>query len=383
MAGMRPSLLSRRAFLGVAAAATTGALGAKGAAGAAGAERAPKSARKTRGVVIYPSDLSLRDWPARAARAGLTTIALHTGEKLATVTDFIASDTGVRFLTECRALGLQVEYELHAMRDLLPRDLFAKDPGMFRQDAAGNRTPDANLCPHSKAALDTVAENAARIAAVLAPTTGRFFYWPDDGRPWCQCPRCKGLGASDQALLVENHVLEALRRRLVGAQLAHLAYQSTLAPPRQVKPLTGVFLEFAPICRDYTQPLGARDAVTRRGGGPDPATNGGYVDLLDANLAVFEAGTAQALEYWLDVSMFSGWKRPGVKLPWRADVCRRDAALYRARGIGHVTTFAAWIDAEYVQRHGGVGFIDEYGAILRDAGNGEESVGSERRGPSV
>ena len=49
----------------------------------------------------------------------------------------------------------------------------------------------------------------------------------------------------------------------------------------------------------------------------------------------------------------------------------------------HAYLLPEWIDAEYVQRHGGVGLIDEYGAILRDAGNDKESIGSERRGPSV
>jgi hypothetical protein len=70
------------------------------------------------------------------------------------------------------------------------------------------------------------------------------------------------------------------------------------------------------------------------------------------------------LEYWLDVSRFSGWKRPGVWLPWRKEVFLSDVETYRARGIGHVTTFAAWIDADYVKRHGELVFLGEYGAGL-------------------
>jgi hypothetical protein len=41
---------------------------------------------------------------------------------------------------------------------------------------------------------------------------------------------------------------------------------------------------------------------------------------------VFPAGTAQVLEYWLDVSRFSQWKRPAVRLPWRRDVLEADLA---------------------------------------------------------
>ncbi|HUW61628.1 MAG TPA: hypothetical protein VMZ06_11525 [Candidatus Bathyarchaeia archaeon] len=62
--------------------------------------------------------------------------------------------------------------------------------------------------------------------------------------------------------------------------------------------------------------------------------------------------TAQILEYWLDVSRFSGWKRPGVELPWSYAVMKADANAYAKRGIRHVTTFATWIDADYVKRFG-------------------------------
>ena len=73
------------------------------------------------------------------------------------------------------------------------------------------------------------------------------------------------------------------------------------------------------------------------------------------------------LEYWLDVSRFSGWKRPAVRLPWRRDVLEADVATYAARGIRHVTSFAVYVDDDYRRRHGEPGFIQEYGAVL--AGN--------------
>lgn len=51
---------------------------------------------------------------------------------------------------------------------------------------------------------------------------------------------------------------------------------------------------------------------------------------------MFPRATAQVLEYWLDVSRFSGWKRPSVKIPWNPEVMRADAAAYAKRGIRHV-----------------------------------------------
>jgi hypothetical protein len=309
---------------------------------------------KTRGVVLVPEDLSLADWPERAKQAGLTTIALHHSVWPREVVKLIESDRGRQFLKKCRQLGLNVEYELHAMKELLPRDLFAKDKTLFRMTDQGERVADFNLCVHSPQALDIVADNALRTAKALRPTTARYFFWGDDGAPWCHCDKCRNLSDSDQALLLENHLLKALRQQDPKAQLAHLAFANTIQPPQHLQPLPGVFLEYAPIHRRYDVPYAQQTQPQDEDGLP----------VLDANLKVFPAGTAQVLEYWLDVSRFSGWKRPGVRLPWRKEVFLSDVETYRSRGIGHVTTIAAWIDAEYVKRYGELFFLAEYGAGL-------------------
>jgi hypothetical protein len=82
-------------------------------------------------------------------------------------------------------------------------------------------------------------------------------------------------------------------------------------------------------------------------------------------LEVFPRATAQILEYWLDVSRFSKWKRPAQKLPWNKEVFTADMEMYRKKGIKHITTFAAWIDADYQKRFGDLSFLDQYGAGLR------------------
>ncbi|MBI2947221.1 MAG: hypothetical protein HYY23_06215, partial [Verrucomicrobia bacterium] len=155
---------------------------------------------QTRGIVLIPDDLTWRDWPERAHRAGLTTIGLHHGVSPRLVVNFIRSDNGQRFLDQCRRLNLQVEYELHAARELLPRDLFGKNPQFFRMNEKGERTPDANLCVHSSEALGIAAENTVALAKTLRPTTHRYFYWGDDAKSWCQCSQCRGFSPSDQAL---------------------------------------------------------------------------------------------------------------------------------------------------------------------------------------
>jgi hypothetical protein len=338
----------RRQFLITAAAAV-----------AAGSQAFAAASRvQTRGVVLIPSDLTLTEWPERAAAAGLNTIGLHTGRQLSVVTDFIRSDEGQKFLATCRRLGLQVDYELHAMEDLLPRTLFQQDKSLFRLDKTGQRTAEFNCCPSQPRALEIIAESALKFSRILRPTTHRYFYWPDDGREWCACEKCQGLSASEQALLVENCILKALRANHdPEATVCHIAYVPTLVPPRQVRPEPGIFLEFAPITRSHERPLAEQTdkSVLDR------------LDVLDANLEVFPRESAQVLEYWLDVSRFSGWKRPAQKLPWHNSVFRADVQEYTRRGIRHVTSFACYIDADYVKLHGEPWVaLNEYGQGLAE-----------------
>ena len=343
--------ISRRGFLAGAA----GSMLAIGAAGvpvrrAVAAEQpAPSAAEpffKTRGVVLVPGDMATWPWPQKAKQAGLSTIGTHIFPSQ--VAEFVRTDPGKAFLDGCRKEGLEVEHELHAMRDLLPRELFAKDPTMFRMDEKGQRLADCNFCVHSDAAMDVIRENAVRYAKILKPTTGRYFYWIDDGEPMCRCPRCREFSDSDQALLLENRLLGALREFDPRATLAHLTYANTMAAPTRVKPEPGIFMEFAPIHRRHDVPLSRREAMGQGG-----RLHGKMLDDLDANLAVFGAEDAQVLEYWLDVSRFSGWRRENLtRIPWNNEVFLDDLATYAARGIRHVTTFAAWLDADYVKRFG-------------------------------
>jgi len=342
--------MKRRRFLVVSTMAAVA-----GMAGRSMAEE-PASA-STRGIILYPFDLTLADWPERAARAGLTTIGLHAARRLDVLVKFVQSDQGQQFIERCRKLGLQVEYELHAMGDLLSREYISQDMSMFRVDASGQRNADFNCCPSHPRALELIAEAAVEYAKLLTPTTHRFFYWPDDGREWCHCDKCRGLSASEQALLVEHAMLDALRKHHdPEAMVCHIAYGPTLEAPRQVQPHPGVFLEYAPIRRQHDRPFEQQRDL--------PLVD--RLDMLDANLEVFPRDTTQVLEYWLDVSRFSAWQRPAVKLPWHPEVLQADLESYRRRGIQHITSLACFIDADYVRLHGDPQpVLMEYGEALR------------------
>ena len=315
----------------------------------------------TRGVVVSAKNLSgAFDWPRLAREAGLTTIATHIGPE--DVLPFMKSDLGRRFTEACAANGIAVEHELHAMDYLLPRHFFDREPELFRMNAKGERERKSNCCVSNPRAIEIVAERAVEVAKVCRPTTGRYYSWFTDNGDLCHCPKCRDLSGADQATIVENAIVRALRREIdPGATLSHLAYLTTLDTPKAVRPDPALFLEFAPIRR--------WNRTTKR----EPLTEGGeYLSRLDDLLTVFPASTAQVLEYWLDASLFCGWKKPLVRIPWNAEKTRAEVAAYAKRGIRHFTTFAVSVDDDYIKEFGpdSLGCVGEYGRILREMING-------------
>lgn len=311
------------------------------------------------GVVVYPSDLTsvgCKKWVKMAYDSGLNVIALHSDTRLETLPklrSFLESEQGKVFLAECKKYNIDVEYEQHILMELLPRNLFKEHPEFFRVDKDGNRNNDYNMCFTSKKAMEIVKKSAVEMARWIKPTSHRYFFWTDDVQLYCNCSECKKYNPSEQVLLYENAVLEALKKYDAEATVAHLAYVKTVVPPKKVKPLPGIFLEFAPIQRDYSKPLD-QELETH----------------LKNNLKIFPPETAQILEYWLDVSMFSGWKRDKlVKIACSKEQCQRDIVLYSEMGIKSITTFAAWINGDYMQKFG-EGYsrkiVREYGEALKN-----------------
>jgi len=309
-----------------------------------------KSFFQKRGVVLSVEDLETVDWPKLAHENGINTIGTHiTPEQ---VVKFIHSEKGEKFLSDCKKYGIHVEHQLHAMGDLLPRELFTEDSAMFRMNEHGRRVNDYNLCVHSQKALDKVAEKALYYTKLLPSTNHLYYYWIDDGRPMCRCPECLEYSDSEQALIIENRIIKELRKFNPEAKLAHLAYHNTMSAPRRVKPEEGIFLQYAPIHRKWDKPLEEK-----------------YLQEIRENLTVFPVETAEVLEYWLDVSIFSKWKKPAVKLPWNREVFELDINTYASFGIRSITSFAVYIDDKYIETYKDISFLKEYGDGLKQVKN--------------
>ena len=305
--------------------------------------------RPTVSLLIHPDELN-RKWIDRCVSLGIPTLSLHPVggfrspltmkdllEKLKTA-DYRA------LIDEAIEKGLTIEYEMHAARYFLPKTEFESHPEWFRMDTEGNRTPKLYCCASSKEGLDFIAKRAAEAAKGLYRSSHRYFFWMDDSKEdiRCHCPECEKYSASDQQLLIMNRILEELRKDDPEATLAYLAYYDTLVPPTKIKPADGIFLEYAPIDRDFHKPLS--DANDEK--------NESQYRHLKALLEFFGKDTAKALDYWLDNSLFSNWTKPPQPFTADADVIHADFDHYRALGFRDISTFACYLGEDYIALHG-------------------------------
>ena len=308
-----------------------------------------------RGIVIYPTDitsLGSDTWIDFLKSSDLNLLGIHANgdENLQFLKAFVESSEGKNLLDECDRQKIDYEFETHALEELLPRELFDTHPDYFRMDKDGVRQRKFNMCFSSEGAYEAIEKSIIDIAKWMKPSTDRYFFWIDDVTDsYCNCENCSKYTPSEQALIYENRLLKMLRKVNPSATLAHLAYNNTYEAPARVKPDKGIFLEYAPINRDLTKPIPE-----------DHLTN------LRNNLEVFPKNSAHVLEYWLDVSRFSGWKRENLtEIQWNAENCLADIKLYNSLGFFSMTTFGAWINKEYTDKYG----IDSTRTVIKDYGS--------------
>lgn len=297
-----------------------------------------------KGVVLLTDELNA-NWARLLAGSGVSVVGIHPGggkDAAALLEAYYRRGPDLAAQERFLAGGAEIEYELHAASWLLPRELFASHPEYFRCGADGCRTPDDNLCVSSREALAVAAERAALLAKRFPPTDGRYHFWMDDRKgAFCRCGKCRQYTPSEQETIFCNSVLEAVRSVDSRAKLSYLAYFDTIAPPEKVRPAPGVFLEYAPMGRDFSKALAD----------PGCEKNARELSSLAGLLRVFGTADSQALDYWLDNSMYSGWKKPPKQFAPDLAVMESDLALYRREGLDCASVFACYLGDDYLARY--------------------------------
>jgi len=316
---------------------------------------------RRRGIVLHDTDCGTY-WAERLEKSGLNVVGVHPAGgvdahlTLAACMELVKTDRFRDFRQRMNRAGIAVEFEMHALTWILPRDLFDTHPDWFRMDENGERTPRFNCCASSEEALTFIRDRAALLAAAFPSDTGLYHFWIDDvAEAKCHCPRCRNLSASDQALLITRAVAEGVRRVDGESRTAYLAYCETLKTPEHADPLPCVFLEFAPIARDFSRSLFD----------PDSEKNAAQTAFLPSLLDFFGTRDAKALDYWVDNSLFSGWTLPPKRFSLNEAVCRADVHGYAERGFEAVTSFGCYLGENYRELWGDAE-VEPYFRILSE-----------------
>lgn len=303
---------------------------------------------KKQGMIIHPEELT-DQMIELLKKSRINVLGLHPvgGEEADKSLDrllaLLKTEDFHKKLDRVRDLGIAVEYELHALAWLLPRDMYHIHPEWFRMDMEGKRVNDFNMCVSNPEALEYLSARAAELAALLRSDTGRYYFWSDDvDHTFCNCEKCRSLSPSDQALIIYNCILKGIRSVDSNAKQCFLAYHETMMPPRRIKPEEGIFLEYAPMWRNTKVPIYEKNCDE----------NLKFCEAIDPLISYFGKKDAQVLEYWLDNSMFSGWKKPPKPITICTDTIRKDINFYVKCGFEHITTFGCYLSDDYMELHG-------------------------------
>lgn len=153
-----------------------------------------------KGLVLLHGDFC-GEWITELKKAGIKKLGLHANAQQCSVEEFIAFTEREREnIKRAESEGITVEYYLHALSYLLPRELFGKDETLFRKDGQGGRNADYNCCASSAAALKIIENRAEMLARKLGQKSHRYHLWTDDdfgGDVKCNC-ESKNLSAAAQ-----------------------------------------------------------------------------------------------------------------------------------------------------------------------------------------
>lgn len=299
-------------------------------------------------MLLHPDEVGIKQID-RLANAGISVLGIHPvgGSKAFESLDELIlklKDPGfINILDYALFKGLEIEYELHAAGYLLPRELFNENPELFRMNEQGERINDYNFCVSNPETLKIIAERGAELANLLYGNNNNFFFWMDDGKNTsCHCPKCKKLTSSDQQTIVLNAILSKIKEKNPLAKMAYLAYFETITPPTDIKPLEGIFLEYAPFEKYTATGENAAKAIKKE------------QEMLTPLLRFFGTENSRVLEYWYDNSLYSEWKKPPKKFMLDVTCLNSDVAYYIKKGFSHISTFACYLGDDYEELHGEV-----------------------------
>lgn len=311
-----------------------------------------------KGIIITPEDLNGYDWISMLRQLNLNTLGIHSGGGANhNVLRQLAWTAAPGFRERCADAALACEYEVHAAEALLTPELFSVRPEYFALHFRENsRSSSTNFCMTNPEVPAILEDNAEHLAKSLPSVTHRYYFWgADHAYGFCHCPECAKYTFSELNLLAMNAVAKGVRRADPFGKAACLVYVGCYEVPERVEPEENLFFEFAPYVRCYHHAVSDASCHVNRI----------FADSFRRYAAAFGTDRMQVLEYWLDSSLFSKYRKPAAVPFVSEEVMRRDIEFYCNAGIRDITTFAVYMDGEYFKRNGD-GLLRSYAAVLNE-----------------
>ena len=152
----------------------------------------------------------------------------------------------------------------HSVPLMLPKELFATRPDLFRMDQTGKRVPDGNVCVSNQETIRLCADVVMNWFRAH-PESEYFTVMGQDiwGGAWCSCDKCKPYTASEQNVILINGIHGILRKEGIKGRCAYAAYRDTLrCDLNRVRMDPEVRVGYAPRERSYGH--GLADASSER-----------------------------------------------------------------------------------------------------------------------
>lgn len=194
---------------------------------------------KERGIIIHSQDCN-EYWAKRLKKSTLNIVGVHpeggieAHKSMELAIKMLETKEWAAFASSLEKANIGIEYEMHAVSWMLDRELFNKNPEMFRMDENNNRTPEFNLCVSNKNALEHIKERSSFLAKIFKPTTNKYYFWVDDvATAACHCSECCKYTPSEQVMIITNAIAEGLESTNPLAKQSFLAYYATLETPQK------------------------------------------------------------------------------------------------------------------------------------------------------
>lgn len=292
---------------------------------------------KTR-LLIHPDELTKKKIDI-FKDLGLDIISFHPAggldahESLMNMLLMLEDEKFLKLIDYIKECGMEVEYEMHAASFLVPRELFDTHPEYFRFDGE-KRVKEINFCVSNKDATELCVKNAVSLVKKLYKSNPVYYIWLDDVEGGnCKCEKCREMSPSVQQLKIMNLILKEIKKVIPFARLAFLAYHDTMDVPAGEEIEEGIFLEYAPIERDFEKGASGM-ADTEK-------------EKLYNLMKFFGRENASVLEYWYDNSLLSKWKKPPLKFTPDNAIIKKDIDFYTSLGFENIGSFACFLGEDY------------------------------------